>query len=183
MIPVDQRPTGRPDTAPRGPAGPAPEPRGPRPSSPRPTAPPSPAPSNRAAALESIVLLLRTAQLVADRKLADADPAARMALAERLRLARRAVADLQTPARRDTAKAAVNLVSNPGGPDRNSGRDGKAVTGDGGSRPVQHPAGRPPLPGGDFHLPPIPTVPSFDNGPPDFEIGTGPLYDALPKRS
>lgn len=55
------------------------------------------------AALDTITLLLRTAQLLADRQLSGADPAARMALAGRLRLARRAVADLQTPARPDRA--------------------------------------------------------------------------------
>lgn len=45
--------------------------------------------------LDTVTLLLRTAQLVADRRLTGVDPAARMALTQRLRLARRAVADIQ----------------------------------------------------------------------------------------
>jgi hypothetical protein len=48
-----------------------------------------------AADLDTVTLLLRTAQLVADRRLTGVDPAARMALTQRLRLARRAVADIQ----------------------------------------------------------------------------------------
>jgi hypothetical protein len=164
-----QRPTGRPDTAPRGPAGPRPEPSGPKNPTPKPGTqkPPPASPKHRLAAdLDSIVLLLRTAQLVADRKLAGADPALRMALADRLTLARRAVADLQSPARRD-----LKSVATPGGPGHLSGRDGEVAVGGGRSRPVQLLAGRPPLPGGDFLLPRRVDLPSFDCD--------DPLHDAL----
>lgn len=140
-------PAGRPGTTPRGPAGPRPQTTTPRPDQ---QAPPPSSPKQLAEHLDSIVLLLRTAQLVADRKLADADPALRMALAERLRLARRAVADLQTPARRDPKSVATS-----GGPGR---------------------AGGPPAPGAGYTRMPRLQCPS------PFEIGVGPLYDALPGR-
>lgn len=68
-------------------------------------------------------------------------------LKHRLRMARKAVADLRT---------------------YSSGRDEKAASG--GSRPEQPRAGEPPLPGAAFRLPPTQTVPSFDNGP---EFSTG----------
>lgn len=67
----------------------------------------------------------------------------------RLRMARRAVADLlayQTPVRSPLDSAAAVA----GGP-VSSGRDGKAASAE--SRPVQHLAGRPPASGGDFLLP------------------------------
>lgn len=146
--------------APPKPAGPGPKPAGP--TRPTPTGPPprdladgtggpwpsAPGPSNPggptgpgrlAAALDSIDLLLMTAQVVAADKIGNGFPAERFALTRRLDLARRAVADLalalQTPAR---------LRPRSAGPDR---------------------AGGPPAPGaGTFSLPPIPTVPSFDNG-------------------
>jgi hypothetical protein len=123
-------------------------PRSPRPPRTQPP-PPKPKPGKGLADhLDSITLLLRTAQLVADRKLADADPALRMALVERLRLARRAVADLQTPARRDPEAVATH-----GGPVHISGRGGKVASPLASPRPVHPLAGRPPASGGDFLLP------------------------------
>lgn len=84
------------------PPGPGPKPPGP--THPTPTAPPPRGPLSEP--LDSIDLLLRVCQLVADRALTDAEPSLRMALAERLRLTRRAVADLahtETPGREGIA--------------------------------------------------------------------------------
>jgi hypothetical protein len=121
-----------------------------------------------AEALDSIALLLRTCQLVAERKLAGADPALVHALAERLRLTRRAVADLQNSGRDGKAAAAVSRPVEP--PAATQGSAGErlapgsgaafsgAVTESDGAvvAPIAGallPAGRPPLPGGDFLLP------------------------------
>lgn len=99
--------------------------------------------------LDTVTLLLRTAQLVVGRRLAGTDPALRMALADRLRLARRAVADLQTsvPAGCETAGPVVALP-------RAAAR-----------------AGGPPSPGAGFTLPRTPDLPSF-------EVGTARPYHA-----
>lgn len=99
-----------------------------------------------AANLDSIVLLVRTAQLVAADRLAGMDPADRVRLDYGLDMARRAITESQTPAR----QASSRLAAVAGGPDR---------------------AGGPPAPGaGTFSLP----------QPQEFQIGIGPLYDALP---
>lgn len=72
-------------------------------------------------------------------------------LKHRLRMARKAVADLiaytETPARQHLSSAAA--VAD--GPVTNSGRGGKGASA--ASRPVQPRAGEPPLPGADFRLP------------------------------
>lgn len=135
-------------TAGAGPTGPG------GPTHPGPTHPPAPAPpSDLAAALDTIDQLLRLLQLIHADKLTGADPAGRLQLASGLRTARRAVAALQTPAR----QASSRLAAVAGGPDR---------------------AGRAPTPGaGTFSLPPIPTVPSFDNGPVPWPGRSFPVYE------
>jgi hypothetical protein len=82
------------------------------------TPPPPSGPKDLAGDLDAIDLLLRTAELVAYRRLSGTDPALHLALVERLRLTRRAVADLQTPARRDPFSAAVgaDATATTGGP-------------------------------------------------------------------
>lgn len=141
-------PTGRPGTAPRGPAGPHPEPN--RPGTPtRPAEPPKPsAPSKNQllAELDCAALLLQTLAVL---DLPGMDPIERMRFDLAVRLGRRAVAT-------------------------SSGRDGKDIAAAVASRPVQLPAGRPPVPGGDFRLP-------RDVRTPDF-IGAA-NYDALVKTS
>lgn len=117
-----------------------------------------PPPSGPKDLLDDIAVMLDGAQswatLLPER---DVDPALRMALTDRLRLARRAVADLQSPARFQNGPAnASRLVS---------GREGAgAVRAASAVR-----AGDPSLPGADFKLP-----------PPPFVIGVGVQYDVLP---
>lgn len=144
-----------------------------------------------AAALDSIDLLLMTAQVVAADKIGNGFPAERFALTRRLDLARRAVADLavalKTPARQPLDSAAAV----PGGPVQSSTPTALTTAGSEAARPrAAVRAGGPPAPGADrdlaerleetreragdamwswsdgqdFSLPPIPTVPSFDNG-------------------
>lgn len=166
MITADQRPTGTPGTAPRGPAGPSPEPRGPKPSAPKPNTqkPPAPSPTNGtggpwpsspgpsapsgptgpgrlARCLVYADRLLRDLQELAE-DLDGMDPALRVQLDSGLRTARRAVAAAKTPGRRDHEAAAVApAIATTGGP--------------------------------AFSLPHPVDLPSF-------EVGVGPLYDALP---
>lgn len=173
--------------APPRPAGPGPKPAGP--TRPTPTGPPprdladgtggpwpsTPGPSNPggptgpgrlAADLDSIDLLLMTAQVVAADKIGNGFPAERFALTRRLDLARRAVADLavalKTPARQPLDSAAAVR----GGPVQSSTPTALTTAGSEAARPrAAVRAGGPPAPGADtFSLPPIPTVPSFDNG-------------------
>lgn len=143
-----QRPTGTPGTAPRGPAGPRPEPTGPKNPSPKPGTQKPPPSSPKGEALDTIADLLRVIALIAADKLPGADPAGRMRLAEGLRTCWSAVADLQTPARRDPEAVATH-----GGPVHISGRGGKVASPLASPRPVHPPAGRPPASGGDFLLP------------------------------
>jgi hypothetical protein len=178
-----QRPTGTPGTAPRGPAGPRPEPTGPKNPSPKPGTQKPPPSSPKGEALDTIADLLRVIALIAADKLPGADPAGRMRLAEGLRTCWSAVADLQTPARRDPEAVATHggpvqaseLVLGRGptpgpgaagsaaarsaaavvahGAGDYSGRGGKVASPLASPRPVQPPAGRPPASGGDFLLP------------------------------
>jgi hypothetical protein len=127
-------PTGRPGNAPRGPAGPHPEPN--RPGTPtRPAEPPKPSAPSKGSLLRLIDDSLIGALAAATTSLPDpadqVEAAGQAILAFRLRRARAAVADLL----------------------KYSGRDGKDIAAAVASRPVQPPAGRPPLPGGDFLLP------------------------------
>lgn len=163
-----QRPTGTPGTAPRGPAGPHPEPKGPK--SPGPMQPPTPRPAPKpskalAEELDTLHLMARSMRVLATRGLSGADPAGRMRLSFALDLTLRTIADLQSPARRDLSPIGAG-VATQGGPVPNSGREGKvAVSGrsTASSRPVQPPAGqKPPLPGGDFLLPELRGLPSFE---------------------
>lgn len=124
-----------------------------RPPNKPPSNPPPPAPpKDLAADLDHAELLLRSVQLLADR-LVGMDPALRLQLASGLRTARRAVAAAMAPA-----------------------RDGEVAVGGGRSRPDVARAGGPPALGAGSFSPPRPL------GPPSFEIGIGPLYDALPRR-
>lgn len=130
-----QRPTGRPGTAPRGPAGPHPEPHGPKTPT-RPAEPPPPSgPKQQAADIlalidENLIGALGLASLALPEPSDRLETCGAEILKFRLRRARAAVADLL----------------------QYSGRDGNFVA-NVASRPVQPPAGRPPLPGGDFLLP------------------------------
>lgn len=175
---------------PRGPAGPGPSgpagPNGPQPSGPvGPSAPPIPSPTDGtggpwpsapgpsnpggptgpgrlAEPLDTIDQLLRVLQLIHADKLTGADPAGRMQLASGLRTARRAVAALKTPARPAPIGGPVSAAA------EKLRRPARAV---GGAAVVADRAGGPPAPGaGTFSLP----------QPQEFQIGIGPLYDALP---
>lgn len=137
-----QRPTGRPDTAPRGPAGPGPERTHPKPSAPKPDTqrPPAPSPSTVLRAIDDALV---GALAVAATALPPTDDRVAICGQEilkfRLRMARKAVADLLSYSGRD-GKDTVRRIA--------------AVA----SRPDQLPAGRPPLPGGapgpiGFYLP------------------------------
>lgn len=88
-------------------------------------------PSSLAEALDVCDLTLRALQILDARELVACDPALRMRLTYALDLGRRAVADLQSPARRD-------LVD--------SGADPTAIARSGGPAPITR-AGRPPAPG------------------------------------
>jgi hypothetical protein len=142
-----------------------------------PSTPPPPPGPRIAGDLDTAELLLRSLQVLAADRLAGADPALRMQFTYGLRTARRAVAALQAPARRDPSSAAVgaDAIATPGGPVTTSRlvpgerpSPGLAVA-HGGARGS---AGSPPAPGADFKLPRDVRL----------EIGTGPVYDALPRR-
>jgi hypothetical protein len=128
------------------------------------TPPPHPgpkAPAGRLAdELDSAALLLQTIGVL---RLPGMDPALKMQLNSGLRTARRAVAAAQSPARRDHEAAAVApAIATTGGP---SVACPQAAARTGG----------PLAPGaGDTFSPPRRV------GLPRFDIGVGPLYDALP---
>lgn len=103
-----------------------------------------------AAALDSIDLLLMTAQVVAADKIGNGFPAERFALTRRLDLARRAVADLavalKTPARQPLDSAAAVR----GGPVQSSTPTALTTAGSEAARPrAAVRAGGPPAPGAD----------------------------------
>jgi hypothetical protein len=112
--------------------------------------------------LDSAALLLQTLGVL---RLPGMDPALKMQLNLGLRTARRAVAAAQSPARRDHEAAAVApAIATTGGPSVACPQAAARVGGH-------------PVPGaGTFSLPARVDLPSF-------EVGVGPLYDALPKRS
>jgi hypothetical protein len=141
-----QRPAGRPGTAPRGPAGPRPEPYGPSTPGPQPSAPPPPAPPapSRGVLLaldDALAAICATARRIPGP--ADQVEACGLAILDfRLGRARAAVADLlayRSPARQGLSALPRESASASAGGPVSSGRDGKAVSGDGGSRPVQPP--------------------------------------------
>lgn len=166
---VDQRPAGRPGTAPRGPAGPHPEPTGPKNPSPRPVAPPPPSPPQPStgsgvllALDDGLAALLANARLIPPGETA-CEVVAEELLAHHLRMARRQLRRRMYP--------------NSG----RGGKDGAVESAASASRPVEPPAGqKPPLSGG-VPVPPRPTQGFLLPQPPRFEIGgPTPLYDALP---
>lgn len=160
---------------------------GPWPSAPGPSNPGGPTgPGRLATDLDHAELLLRALQLL-EADLAGADPGWRMRLAYGLRTARNAVSALKTPARQPLDSAAAV----GGGPVQSSTPTALTTAGSEAARPrAAVRAGGPPAPGADrdlaerleetreragdamwswsdgqdFSLPPIPTVPSFDNG-------------------
>ena len=166
MIPQLADPSGPPDTRP-------------------PTQPPPPPPPPRALAADALAVidgLLVAALAHADAELPPTEDRIEICgqeiLAFRLRMARRAVEDLRRYTQTPVRSSLVSAVAVAGGPvDSRRGRAVRAVSQLGGAR-----AGEPPLPGaGTFSLPPVPTVPSFDNGP-RFAAGSA-LIGAFERRA
>lgn len=161
--PVLAEPSGPPDTRP-------------------PTRPSSPPPPKQALAeidglLLSALALVGTLPATADRVEVCGQEIAR----HRLRMARKAVADLlaytQTPARQCLSSAAAVA----GGPVKSLAPTDFRAAGSKAALPRADRAGSPPAPGAGFSLPPIQTVPSFDNGP-EFAVGTA-LLAAINRRA
>ena len=196
-VPQLADPSGPPDTRPPG----------------GPTNPPPPSGPNKLAdALDAITLLLRVAQLVADRDLSGADPADLVRLDYALGLARLVVADLQTPARRDPSSSSAGEIATPGGPVQAphvAEKLRRSARAEVGAAAAADRVGGPPAPGTDFpecgekwccyerrragdrcptgssfSPPPTPALRPFPSRTPPFEFGVGQaLYDVLPGRS
>lgn len=157
VTPALAGPSGPPDTRPPGHPPPPPPP------------PTGPTARDLAASLDTVVLLLRTAQLVAADRLAGMDPADRIRLDYGLDMARRAITESQTPARPAPVGGPVSAAA------EKLRRSARAV---GGAAVVADRAAGPPAPGaGTFSLPPVPTVPSFDNGSVPWPGRPFPVYE------